>query len=395
MPKRPEYPGHIQERGSGSWRVTLRTAGQRHQYTVQGTRKAAENFARKKYGELERRARRRGPGAVPGGVRFSMLLERFEGDELPTLAPGAQRSYGTCLKAFRRFFVEVLADPPLDQISRGNVKEFASWRRTHSGREGRARVGPFTIQKDLRVLHRLFNFALDLDLVELNPAARVKGPKADPRTPVILSGDELDQLLEAAGEDRPMLRLFILLLAETGLRTESEALRLRWEDLDLPGGFLQVRSGRDGHRTKSGRSRWVPLTSRLRQALQEHAAAFRLATYGGKRSPWVFHHTRTRRRHTAGERIQDLRAGFLGAKKRAKLPAELRMHDLRHRRVTTWLAEGKPATLVKEAVGHASLATTMSYTHLAREHLRDLVEEPEAGAGRAELKELARGGGDG
>ncbi len=48
----------------------------------------------------------------------------------------------------------------------------------------------------------------------------------------------------------------------------------------------------------------------------------------------------------------------------------------RHRRVTTWLAEGKNPVHVKEALGHADLATTMGYTHLAKEHLRGLVDEP-------------------
>jgi site-specific recombinase XerD len=41
--------------------------------------------------------------------------------------------------------------------------------------------------------------------------------------------------------------------------------------------------------------------------------------------------------------------------------------------VTTWLAEGRPATLVKEAMGHADLRMTMGYTHLTRDHLRALV----------------------
>ena len=41
---------------------------------------------------------------------------------------------------------------------------------------------------------------------------------------------------------------------------------------------------------------------------------------------------------------------------------------------------------VKEAVGHADLRTTMQYTHLAREHLRPLVDqEPK----REELRDLA------
>jgi len=67
------------------------------------------------------------------------------------------------------------------------------------------------------------------------------------------------------------------------------------------------------------------------------------------------------------------------------LPPEFVQHDLRHRRVTTWLADEKSAVLVKEAVGHADLRTTMAYTHLAREHLRGLVDEPPA----EEVRDLA------
>ena len=59
----------------------------------------------------------------------------------------------------------------------------------------------------------------------------------------------------------------------------------------------------------------------------------------------------------------------------AVLAPDFVQHDLRHRRVTTWLAEEKSAVLVKEAVGHADLRTTMAYTHLAREHLRSLVDK--------------------
>ena len=59
---------------------------------------------------------------------------------------------------------------------------------------------------------------------------------------------------------------------------------------------------------------------------------------------------------------------------RAKLPGDLHQHDLRHRRVTTWLAAGGDAVKVKEAMGHADLRTTMGHTHLIRENLRSLVE---------------------
>ncbi len=113
---------------------------------------------------------------------------------------------------------------------------------------------------------------------------------------------------------------------------------------------------------------------------------YRAAKYDGQLSPWVFHHTKTRRHHKAGEHIRSLYNAFKTAAERAKLPPEFVQHDLRHRRVTKWLADEKSGVLVREAVGHADLRTTMAYTHLAREHLRGLVEqEPK----REELRDLA------
>ncbi|HEX9580870.1 MAG TPA: tyrosine-type recombinase/integrase, partial [Gemmatimonadales bacterium] len=142
----------------------------------------------------------------------------------------------------------------------------------------------------------------------------------------------------------------------------------------LEGGFVTIVSGRGGHRVKGGRTRHVPLTPPLREALRNHFAAHRFAAYDGRRPEYVFHHTRTRRHYKAAERVHSFRRAVVNAAERAKLPDQWVMHDLRHRRATKWLAEGKSPVLVKEALGHADLRTTMSYTHLAKEHLRALVE---------------------
>ena len=59
------------------------------------------------------------------------------------------------------------------------------------------------------------------------------------------------------------------------------------------------------------------------------------------------------------------------------LPQEFVQHDLRHRRVTTWVAAGRDIAKIQAAVGHADIRTTLRYTHLVREHLLDLVRERE------------------
>ncbi len=183
-----------------------------------------------------------------------------------------------------------------------------------------------------------------------------------------------------------MLALYVLTLGETGARCKSEVMWIQWDDVDLEEGFLQIVTGRNGHRTKGGKSRFVPMSLRLRRAMREHFAQYRFATYSGQQTPWIFHHTISRRHHRAGERIRSLYDGFKNAAKQANLSPDFVQHDLRHRRVTAWLAEEKNPVHVKEAVGHSDLRTTMLYTHLAKEHLRSLVEqEPD----REQLRDLA------
>ena len=106
---------------------------------------------------------------------------------------------------------------------------------------------------------------------------------------------------------------------------------MSWGDL-----VAEARDQRTEGKEKSGAGRWVPMTPRLRQAMKEHFARYR---FGG--SPWVFHHTLRKRHAEKGARIRGLHRAFRSAAARAKLPPELRQHDLRHRRVTSWLAEGK------------------------------------------------------
>jgi len=383
MAKTKRHPGTIEKRGS-SFRVILYVEGERHTFTLKDvSRSDAEEYARTKHGELTKYAERVALG-LPGATPFSAFLDKYKTERLALLSENSRKDYGRALRRFERFFVDRLGDPKVDKIRSAHVRDYMSWRRVNT--QGRKVASNRTVQKDRAILHAVFTFADELEIREGNPVTRVSSPKVEQRNPVILSPEQFERLLSECERD-PMLWLYALTLAETGGRCESEVLFLRFADVDLQEGFLWIYSGSDGHRTKSGKGRHVPMTPRLRKALREHFARFRMATYDGKRSPWVFHHPYRRRRANAGERIGSLRRSFMAACERAEIPKEFHAHDLRHRRVTTWLAEGKSAVLVKEAVGHSDLKTTMGYTHLAKEHLRALVdEEPEAS--KEELKAL-------
>jgi hypothetical protein len=91
--RRKKVPGNLERRGD-SYRIRLSVGGARHYFTVATTdRAAAEDFARRKYAELERDRERVAVG-LPDAIRVSQLLTIFERDEVPTRAKGTQDAYG-------------------------------------------------------------------------------------------------------------------------------------------------------------------------------------------------------------------------------------------------------------------------------------------------------------
>jgi site-specific recombinase XerD len=396
-----KYPGTIEKRGD-SYRLILKVDRVRHTFTLPGvSRREVEGFAKTKHAQLVDQARRRklglpdllpltgigaaacraaaprGKDPVPAG-----FFDKYELDKVPDLAPSTQASYSAILARARQFFDRRYPGIQIDEVRKPHIREFLNWRAKQQFRPAadggqRGKASKRTVQKERATIRAAFEYAVELELRESNPVHQVKTPKPDDRPPVILTNDQYEALLRECARD-PMLDLYALTLGETGERCESEALWLRWADVDLEEGFLRVEHGTHGRRTKGKKGRWVPMTARLVARMRDHFAAFRMATYDGRRSEWVFHHVRTRRHAAGGDRITSLRHSFKSAAARAGLPDELHQHDLRHRSVTTLLAQGKDVVKVKEMHGHSSLSTTMGYTHLAREHLRDLVDPPPA-----------------
>jgi integrase len=382
---RRRYQGNLEQLATGyRYRVTIHGKPYRCFFGTLDEQEAVD-FAIQKYAELHKQAgesRRRGPVEY---MRFSALLARYKSDRLPLLAEGTQRSYRHALDAAREYFEDDRGDPLVDRINSLDISDFLAWRRTRPRGRFKKRGRPLdtkTLRKSRSILVAVFNYAVEIGAVEHNPVLKVAPPKSDDREPIILSVDQYDALVAACTD--PMVRMYVLMLGESGVRSESEALFLQWTDIDLEAGRAEIVSGRDGHRTKGGRSRRVPLTARLMEALRDHFAVYRFSG-----SPWVFHHVRRQGHAKAGERIRSLRRAVEGTAKRAGIPAGFRQHDLRHRRVTKWLAEGASIVHVQHAVGHQNIATTERYTHLVDQHVDALLEH-EAARGKSVARLAAK-----
>jgi integrase len=280
MARRKNYPGSVDRHGA-RWRVRFSVRGQRHTFYLEDvTETQAQDWARDEHRKLTRKAKRRSVG-LPSSEAMSALLEAFRQDHMPDLAKGTQASYEDSLKPIGVFFVDILGDMAVEDIQASHITQYLTWRRNRNP-QGQPRKKPLSnrsLEKDRAVLHLLFNVADMMELREGNPVARTKRPKAKERDPVLLKPAEYERLLKACADDSPMLGLYAVLLGETGARCVSEALWVRWEDVDLEEGFLWLDSSSHGRKTKSDRGRWVPMTRRLRESMREHFARYRFASY--------------------------------------------------------------------------------------------------------------------
>lgn len=380
MTRADSYPGALDRRPSGSWRWRVSINGERisEHWSEELSEEEAARKARKRYDHLSA-VRARGDSA---NARLSQLIKLFREEHLPGLAETSQRGYGVELRAMTVYFVDRGADPRVRELSRGDVKSYLAWRRVHSP-DGSKRSEPlsgWTIQGAHAIMSAMLREAVEREWIEANPARNLSPPTPS-REYVILSDEEYEDVLEKA-EGHPMCWMFLLLCGEAGLR-RSEALDLRWSDLDLESGFLTVTSGRDDRQTKSRKSRHVPMTGRLRSALRRHVMEYKGRQYPDGPSPYVIHHDAAHGTAEPGDPYAVMDYPVSKVKEKADVPEEWRVHDLRHRRITEWLREGYSPAKVRKAAGHADLSTTLQYEHLVQSDLEEMV-----GSERDELEDM-------
>jgi integrase/recombinase XerD len=179
-------------------------------------------------------------------------------------------------------------------------------------------------------------------------------PKKSHRLPVILSQEEVAQLIDAA--DTPFHRTVLITLYATGLRC-AELTQLKASDVDSKRMVIHVQGG------KGRKDRDVMLSPKLLQELRKHWRRLRRKT-----SDWLFPGNRW---HTADRPIdaKTLRNACRGAAKRAGLHHAIHPHTLRHCFATHLLEAGADLRTIQILLGHQSLKETTVYLHLSKRHL--------------------------
>jgi integrase len=95
------------------------------------------------------------------------------------------------------------------------------------------RGSPIMANRTRALISRVFNFGIDRELVDHNPAARVRPPAREQSRQVVLSDAQLRTLWALWEAERSITGAVFQILLVTAQR-EREVLTMRWQDLDGP-----------------------------------------------------------------------------------------------------------------------------------------------------------------
>ncbi|MBI5533236.1 MAG: site-specific tyrosine recombinase XerD [Deltaproteobacteria bacterium] len=224
---------------------------------------------------------------------------------------------------------------------------------------GRQGLGARSAARHLSALRGLCKFLVRERAIESDPSALAERPRTRRALPSWLTFEEVESLLAAPDpttarglRDRAMLQL----MYAAGLRV-SELVGLPLASVDLRRGLVSV-SG------KGGKQRLVPIGEVAMKAVEQYVQGVRVLT-AGPRDTVLFLSPR-------GGPLT--RQGFwkliVRYARGIGIIKPISPHKLRHSFATHLLQNGADLRAVQAMLGHADIATTEIYTHVADDHVK-------------------------
>ncbi|MEO8458274.1 MAG: site-specific integrase [Chloroflexota bacterium] len=354
MARRANGEGSIYQRQDGRWAASVSIGrAQRKHFIGQRRKDVVDELT------AALKAQNDGLPVVTERQAFGSFARSWLETVKPTLKPRTWERYEQLLR--------VHAFPHLQSVSLTKLTPQHLQRLYAASQETGS--SPATVRQLHAVIHRCLKQAHRWNVVGRNVADLVSAPRVHRREMRVLSPSEARVLLEAAQGDR-LEALYVLALS-TGAR-QGEILGLRWRDIDLDNGAMNVsrtlhhmRGGFIFTEPKSGHSkRQVELTDTAIVALRRHRinqAEERLRAGPARDDQDLVFPTKTGNPMDASNL---LRERFYPLLERAGLP-KIRFHDLRHTAATLLLGRGMHAKIVSEMLGHSNIGITMDlYSHV-------------------------------
>jgi integrase/recombinase XerD len=219
--------------------------------------------------------------------------------------------------------------------------------------------------RHLVTLRGFYRYLVQEKIIKHDPARLVDLPKSGLKLPDVLSISEIELLLSTPDTQTPLgLRnaAMIELLYAAGLRV-SELVNLKLLDINTEAGFVRVIG-------KGSKERIVPIGNYAKNIIVRYVKTARSLLLKGGVSHYLFV-------ARAGKPMT--RQGFWKLLKqyalRAGIAKKITPHSFRHSFASHLLEGGADLRAVQVMLGHTDISTTQIYTHVAREHLKQMHEK--------------------
>ena len=287
------------------------------------------------------------------GEQFRLWLRRQD------KSPFTVKNYLHDIRMFSRWHKACFGkDPDPPQMQALDLFAYRSYLQTER------RQSTSTVNRRVASLKSFADFLQSNEITADNIAKKVSYLEAPPQTaPDVLSHAQVLQLFKSVDRTRKLgIRDYaiIQLFVQCGLRLK-ELSDIQLADIKITErlGILRIPRG------KGGKPREIPLNRTAREAIMEFLAArprmagVRHLFFSQKRKP------------LAPRSIQDLVKKYL---KKAGV-GDFSCHSLRHLFATNLYNKHKDIVLVKEALGHKRLGTTLRYSHKTQKEIQQALEE--------------------
>ena len=205
-----------------------------------------------------------------------------------------------------------------------------------------------------------FRFLQLLDIVENSPLEFIKMPKVSKKLPTVLSGEEIEKIMDSIEKITPYGErntLIIEVLYGCGLRV-SELIALQRSQIDFSDSILRITG-------KGKKERIVPISKKLKERIFIFMQERNLQNVSTRFKEFVF----------LGKQKKPLTRNmvFLICKQagiKASINKNVNPHAFRHSYATHMIKNGADLRIVQELLGHRSISTTEIYTHLDKTYVQ-------------------------
>ncbi|HWI82692.1 tyrosine-type recombinase/integrase [Ramlibacter sp.] len=280
------------------------------------------------------------PIASPRPADAGLTLETFMTEHYFPHAKVHKRSWARDEQLYRLRIKAKFGDLPLSGITRLEVQRFQN----ALVAEGLSNA---SVNHHVQLLRRICNLAVSWELLSKNVLARIPLLTLDNQIEGFLNEQQVTSLVAVLKTDaNRTVSLILMFLLATGARL-NEALCAEWKQVDLENAVWKI----PATNSKSKRMKHLPLNTSALWVIEQ------LDTQGT--SELLFPSPAT------GKPFTTVTRQWYRLRKKAGIPANFRIHDLRHTFASRMVSAGRSLFEVQKLLGHADPRTTQRYTYLA------------------------------